>query len=46
MARWDLIFIVAAAICFILAALKVQARFDLTAAGLALLTIGLAFPRV
>jgi hypothetical protein len=46
MARWDLIFIVAAFILFVLDALRVQARFNLTAAGLALLTIGLAFPRV
>lgn len=44
--KWDLIFIVAAFVCFLLDTFRVQTRFNLTAAGLALLTIGLAFPRV
>jgi hypothetical protein len=44
--RWDLVFVVAAFVCFVLEALRVQTRFNLTAAGLALLTVGLAFPRV
>lgn len=46
MANWSVVFIVAAFICFVLEALKVQSRFDLTAAGLALLCVGLAFPRL
>jgi hypothetical protein len=44
--KWDLIFIVAAFVCFVLEALRVQTRFNLTAAGLALLTIAIGFPRV
>jgi hypothetical protein len=45
-ANWHLIFIVAAFICFVLEVFRVQARFNLLAAGFALLCVALLlFPR-